>query len=360
MRGDGGRIPVGVLGATGSVGQRFVTLLADHPWFRPAFLAASERSAGRPYREAVAWSQTAPLPSGVGAAEVRTLEEVPSPDRVPLLFSALDASVAGPAETGLAGEGHLVVSNARSHRMDPTVPLLVPEVNPDHLRLLEHQGYPRGGGLITNPNCSTIGLTMALAPLHRRFGLDGVQVVTLQALSGAGLPGPGALSMTDNVVPYIPGEEEKLEREPHKILGRLDAHGVEPADFPVSAQCTRVAVSDGHLACVSVSMERRAKARAVRDAWDAWRGEPQELGLPSAPERPVRYLEAPDAPQPRLHRDLDGGMAVSVGRLRPDPLLDLRFVCLSHNTVRGAAGGALLCGELAASRGLVPGREARR
>lgn len=352
-------IPVGVLGATGAVGQRLLTLLADHPWFRPAFLAASERSAGRPYREAAAWGQSAPVPDNVAEIEVRTVDDVPPAAGLPLVYSALDASVAGPAELALARAGHLVVSNARSHRMDPTVPLLVPEVNPDHLGLLKAQGHD-GGGIVTNPNCSTIGLTMALAPLHDRFGLDAVQVVTLQALSGAGLGGPGALTMADNVVPYIPGEEEKLEREPHKILGRLGDAGVAPAAFPVSAHCTRVPVTDGHLACVSVRLARSASLADVRSAWTEWRGEPQERQLPSAPRAPLRYIEDEAGPQPRLHRELDGGMAVSVGRLRPDSILDVRFVCLSHNTIRGAAGGALLCGELAAARGLVPGAEAPR
>ncbi len=341
------KIPVGVLGATGTVGQRFVTLLADHPWFEIVALTASDRSAGRPYREAAEWVQAAPIPAGIGEMEVL-------PTRPPLeprlVFSALDASAAGPVEAELADRGHLVVSNARSHRMDPDVPLLVPEVNPDHLELL--RGPEGDGGIITNPNCSTIGLVLALRPLVDAFGVDRVHVVTLQAISGAGLPGVPGLRIVDNVVPHIPGEEEKLEAEPGKILGTLSRGGIDPAALTVSAACNRVPVLDGHTECVSVSLGRPASPGEMKEAWADFSGEPQALGLPSAPHPVIHYLEGPNDPQPRLTRDLGGGMAIAVGRLRPCPILDYRFVTISHNTIRGAAGGAILCAELAVARGM--------
>jgi len=345
------RIPVAVLGATGSVGQRFVSLLAEHPWFEVAALAASERSAGKPYAEAVEWMQASPLPAEIAAMPVGA----PTPEGVdgcPLVFSALDAAVAGPAEAELARAGRVVVSNAKSHRMDPDVPLLVPEVNADHLELARRQAGP--GLVLTNPNCSTIGLTLALKPLADAFGVDAVHVVTMQALSGAGLPGVPGLRAVDNVVPFIGGEEEKMESETRKILGRFTGEAIEPATLAVSAACNRVAVIDGHLECVSVKLSRRASADELRSAWTGFAGEPQRLGLPSAPTPPVHWLAGPDAPQPRLHRDLGRGMAVSVGRLRPCPVLDWKFVTLSHNTVRGAAGGALLVAELAVEKGCVP------
>lgn len=342
-------IPVAVLGATGSVGQRFVELLDGHPWFRVAAVSASERSTGRAYREAVHWVQETPLPESVA-----TLDVVPwdTPLETPLVFSALGSDVARPIEAELARRGHLVVSNASSHRMDADVPLLVPEVNPEHLALLERQPYD--GGIITNPNCSTIGLVLALKPLHDAFGVTSVHVVTLQALSGAGLAGVASMAIADNVIPFIAGEEEKLEREPVKILGTLDGDGVRPASVVVSAQCNRVAVTDGHTEAVAVGLARHAEADEVLEAWSSFRGRPQELALPSAPERPIHVLDGAADPQPRLHRNLEGGMAAAVGRLRPDPLLDHRFVTLSHNTIRGAAGGAILAAELAVAEGYLP------
>ena len=346
------RLPVAVLGATGSVGQRFVELLADHPWFELRALTASERSAGKTYREATRWLQTRPMPDAV-ADRVLGETEPAATRGCPLVFSALDSSAADGAEPIFAEAGHMVVSNAKSHRMDPDVPLVVPEVNPDHVELVRHQRWR--GSLLTNPNCSTIGLVLALKPLADAFGIDKVHVVSLQALSGAGVPGVPSLQAVDNVIPYIGGEEDKLETEPAKILGKLEGDAIRHHPVRVSAQTNRVAVIDGHTLCVSVGLGRKADPEELLEVWRSFRGEPQERRLPTAPHRPVHYLEAEDAPQPRLHRDLDGGMAASVGRLRPCPLLDFKFVTLSHNTIRGAAGGALLVAELAAARGLIPG-----
>jgi len=345
-----GRIPVALLGATGSVGQRFVEFLQDHPWFRLAEVCASERSAGRPYREAARWMQASPIPAA--AAELEVQECVP-PLQSRLVFSALDAGVAGPVEEAFAAAGHLVVSNARNHRMNPVVPLLVPEVNPDHLRLLERQ--PWKGGIITNPNCSTIGLMLALKPLHDRFGLRNVRVVTMQAVSGAGIPGVSSMEILDNVIPYIGGEEEKLETEPLKILGRLGDGGITPSNLVIAAQCNRVPVVDGHTECVWITPERTTSVEEILEAWTGFVPEIDGMGLPSAPRPALVVLEGTAVPQPRLHRDLGRGMAASVGRLRASPGGDFAFVTLSHNTIRGAAGGAILCAELAVARGLVPG-----
>jgi len=357
-----GKIPVAVLGATGSVGQRFLTLLADHPWFEVVRLTASDRSAGRPYREAVSWVQAAPKSERIAGMDLLPTEAA-AVAGCPLVFSALDAAVAGPVEAELAAAGHLVVTNAGSHRMDPDVPLVVPEVNPDHLEVAAGQIARGVGAILANPNCSTIGLALALKPLADAFGLERVHVVTMQAVSGAGLPGVASMQILDNVIPWIAGEEEKVESETRKILGRLRAHGESGiggwfVDHPVevSAQCNRVPVVDGHTACVSVGLGRRVAIDEVRAAWEGFAGEPQRLRLPSAPARPIHFLDRPDAPQPRLHRDLEGGMAASVERLRPCPLLGFRFVTLSHNTVRGAAGGALLLAELAVAKGLLTGR----
>jgi len=347
------RIPVAVLGATGSVGQRFVALLADHPWFELAAVTASDRSAGKRYIDAVEWVLETPPPEAAARLTVRPTQ----PDLgLPLVFSALDAAVAGEAETAFAAAGAVVVSNARSHRMDPDVPLVVPEVNPDHVELARRQAFT-GGAILTNPNCSTIGLVLALKPLADAFGLRRVAVTTLQALSGAGLPGVPSMRAVDNVVPFIGGEEDKLEREPLKILGRLGPGGVTPAEVVLSAQCTRVAVLDGHTECVSVETVEPADPAAAVAAWRAFEAEPQRLGLPSAPKPPVLVAEPEDRPQPRLDRGAGGGMAVTVGRVRPCPVLGLKFVALSHNTVRGAAGGSILLAELAVARGLVAGTE---
>lgn len=346
------RIPVGILGATGSVGQRFIRLLHRHPWFRVAAVTASERSEGRPYREAVQWAQDEPIPPDVATLPVLPTEAgLP----VPIVFSALDASVAGPVESAFASGGVMVVTNARNHRMDPDVPLLVPEVNSDHLALLEWQGFPEGGGIIANPNCSTIGLVVPLQALHLAFGVGQVNVVTLQAISGAGIPGVSSMAIFDNVVPFIGGEEDKLENETRKILGKLSGSVIDEAPIAVSAQCTRVPVLDGHLEMVSLELEGGPSPAEVADVLSRYRGEPQDRALPSAPRRAIHVLEAQDHPQPRLHRDLEGGMAVSVGRIRECPLLGIKMALLSHNTVRGAAGGAILCAELAVAQNRIDG-----
>jgi aspartate-semialdehyde dehydrogenase len=348
------RIPVAVLGATGSVGQRFVSLLHRHPWFRIAELTASERSAGKTYAEAASWMQTEPMPAEVASMEVRPTDPDSHALESRLLFSALDANAADQVEAPYARKGHFLVSNARSHRMDSDVPLVVPEVNAEHLDLLTHQRLG-DGAIVTNPNCSTIGLTLVLQPLVQNFGVEAVSVVTLQALSGAGIPGVPSMAVIDNIVPYIGNEEEKIETETRKILGRLDGDGIKPGLFVVSAQCNRVPVTDGHTLCVSVRLDTMTDLEDVRAAFENFTAEPQRLGLPSAPEKPILVLDEIDRPQPRLDRDRDKGMAATVGRLRKCPLLDFKFTTLSHNTLRGAAGGSILLAELCLAKGRIPG-----
>jgi aspartate-semialdehyde dehydrogenase len=347
------KIPVGVLGATGAVGQRFIQLLADHPWFEVAEVAASDRSAGKPYREACTWRLGTPPPARVADMKVTNCE---GPFRSKLLFSGLDSSVAGEVETALSVKGHAVVSNARNHRMDPDVPLLIPEVNPGHLDALAVQRKRTGGGyIVTNPNCSVVGLAMALAPLHRAFGVEGVAVATLQALSGAGYPGVASLDIADNVIPYISGgEEEKIEAEPVRILGTFEAGAFKGAPFTVSATVHRVDVTDGHTLALFVNLRREASPADAREVLAAFQGEPQERKLPFAPVRPIHVLSEADRPQPRLDRDRENGMAVSVGRVREDKLFDLKLEVLVHNTIRGAAGAAILNAELLKARGLLP------
>ena len=344
------RIEVGLLGATGAVGQHFVRLLAGHPWFRLTWLAASERSSGRRYGD-LPWRLPVALADEIAALPVHAPGAGNAPE---LVFSALDASVAGECEAELAARGHWVVSNARSHRMDPCVPLLVPEVNPGHLALVERQEEERGwrGALVTNPNCSTVFLSMALAAL-RPFSPRRVMVTTLQALSGAGYPGVASVDAAANVIPYIEGEEEKLERETQKILGSIDAGGVEPHTVAISAQATRVPVLDGHTEAVSVEFAHPVGREEMRAAFAEFRGEPQALALPNAPAKPIVLHEREDRPQPRIDVEAYGGMAVHVGRLRPCPVLGWKFVLLGHNMVRGAAGGALLNAELLVARGMV-------
>lgn len=340
------KVRVGILGATGSVGQRFIQLLADHPWFEVTALAASERSVGKKYGEAANWLMPTPLPARIAAMEIQ-----PCTPTLPceIVFSALDASVAGEVETQFAQAGYSVHSNARNHRMEPNVPLLIPEVNSEHLELLNHQPFAKGR-IITNGNCSVIGLALALKPLQDAFGLEAVHVVTLQAISGAGYPGVASLDIMDNVIPHIKGEEEKMETEVHKILGRYEKGRVVPTQFKVSAQCNRVPVNDGHVECVSVKLSRPATRGEVVRAWETFRGKPQELDLPLAPAQPLHYFAEDNFPQPKLHRQRDKGMAVCIGRLRECPLFDYKFVILSHNTIRGAAGGAILNAELQHAR----------
>jgi len=349
-----GKLRAGILGATGAVGQKFIELLDGHPWFEVTAVAASGRSAGRTYREAANWLGTGPVPDGVGDLVVRTAE---APLDCDFVFSGLDASVAGEIETAFARAGTPVISNARNHRMDADVPLLVPEINPGHVALIDRQAFGSGGFIVTNPNCSTVGLTIALAPLHRTFGVESVLVTTFQALSGAGYPGVPSLDALGNVVPFIGGEEAKLVAEPRRILGTLGPDGVEDAGIAISPQCNRVPVVDGHLECVSVRFERKpASPDEVAEALRAFDPPEDVAGLPSAPERPIRVLDAPDAPQPRRDVMAGRGMTVSVGRVRPCEVLDTKFVLLVHNTIRGAAGGAILNAELLVRTGRLAAR----
>jgi aspartate-semialdehyde dehydrogenase len=339
------------------VGQRFVALLEGHPWFQLTALAASDRSVGRPYGEVVRWRLSADVPVRAGKMVV-----LPCQPELPceIVFSALDASVAAGIEQSFARAGYAVLSNSRNHRMEPDVPLLIPEVNPEHLDALSEQRSRRGwrGCIVTNPNCSTIGLVLALAPLHRAFGVEKVDAATMQALSGAGYPGIPSMDAADNIIPFIAGEEEKMEIEAGKILGEWRDGAFHPASFALSAHCHRVGTIDGHLAAVSVKLARPATPEQAAEVLAGFRGAPQELELPSAPDRPIRVRTESDRPQTRLDRDEGAGMTAVVGRMRNCPTFDIRFCVLSHNTVRGAAGAAILNAELMASRGLL-GKRAR-
>ena len=346
------KIPVTILGATGTVGQKFVRLLAEHPWFEVVAVAASSASAGRSYEEVVRWREPVPLPAAIGRMMVRECS-APLPGRI--LFSALDAEVAGPIEQAFAKAGAFVVTNARTHRMEQDVPLLIPEVNGDHLALIDCQRESRGwkGSILANPNCSTAALALALAPLHRAFRIERLFVSTLQAVSGAGYPGVPSLDIVGNVIPHIGGEEEKIERETRKILGTLANGAVEPAEFSVSAHTNRVAVVDGHMATVSVGFGRRVRPEEALKVLHEFRGSAQVSKLPSSPTPPIEVDERVDRPQPRLDVDRGGGMAVTVGRVRACPVLDLRLVVLGHNTVRGAAGQGVQIAELLVAEGRV-------
>jgi aspartate-semialdehyde dehydrogenase len=333
------------------VGQQFIALLADHPWFRVEWLGASQRSEGKAFHASAAWR----LPTRLPDAVARRTVEAATPGRAPkLVFSGVDSSVAGEIEAAFAQAGHIIVSNSRNHRMEATVPLLVPEVNADHLALLEAQarcGWK--GRIITNPNCATVVVAMALAPL-RQFGLRTAMVTTLQAISGAGYPGVASWDILANVIPHIGGgEEEKIETETKKILGSLSDGHVELHPVTISATTTRVPVHNGHMGSVSVGLEQRPTPEAIIDAWTSFRGRPQTLELPSAPPQPIVYLREPNRPQPLLDVDRDGGMTVSVGRLRGCPLFDYKFIALGHNTIRGAAGAAILNAELMQREGLL-------
>jgi aspartate-semialdehyde dehydrogenase len=340
------RLPVGILGATGVVGQRFIQMLERHPWFEVAWLAASDRSEGKTYAEAVRWRLKTPIPANVGAMKVSPAVPEGAPK---VIFAALDSSIAAELEPRFAEAGCSVVSNSSALRMQADVPLVIPEVNSGHIKLIDHQAWRKksGGYVVTNPNCSAIGLVLALAPLQQRFGLEAVMAVTMQAVSGAGYPGVASLDILGNVIPYIRNEEEKMEEETLKLLGQLNDTHVIPAAFAMSAQCNRVAVEDGHTESVSVRLKTKAKPEEIIAAWS----EPQELKLPSAPEHPVVYLEAIDRPQPRFDVDLGAGMTTAIGRLRPCGVLNWKFTVLSHNTIRGAAGAAVLNAELLKARG---------
>jgi aspartate-semialdehyde dehydrogenase len=339
------KIPVGILGATGIVGQRFVQMLEHHPWFEVAWLAASDRSEGRLYADAARWKLKTAIPKQVAQMRVAPA----SPEGAPkVIFAALDASIAAEMEPRFAEAGCAVITNSSALRMQKDVPLVIPEVNHDHVRLLECQAWRKksGGFVVTNPNCSAIGLVIALAPLQHAFGLDTVMAVTMQAVSGAGYPGVASLDILGNVIPYISKEEEKMEEETRKLLGTLNGAGIVMGSFGMSAQCNRVAVEDGHTESVSVKLTKKAKPEEIIEVWNAFRSLPQDMKLPSAPEQPVQYMTSSDRPQPRLDVDSGNGMTTTVGRLRPCGVLDWKFTVLSHNTIRGAAGAALLNAEL--------------
>ena len=344
------KLSVGILGATGIVGQRFIQLLEHHPWFEVSWLAASDRSEGRSYAEAARWRLKTAIPDRVARMTVSPATPAGAPK---IVFAALDASIAKDLEPQFAAAGCAVVSNSSALRMQSDVPLVIPEVNADHIRLIETQSWRRasGGFAVTNPNCSAIGLVLALAPLHQRFGLETVMAVTMQAVSGAGYPGVASLDILGNVIPYIAKEEEKMEEETQKLLGTLNGAGIIPAPFAMSAQCNRVAVEDGHTESVSIRLKTKAQSEEIIAAWNDFHAEPQQLHLPSAPAQPVIYLNSVDRPQPRLDVDSGGGMTTSVGRLRKCNVLEWKFTVLSHNTIRGAAGAALLNAELLKAKG---------
>ena len=341
---------VGILGATGMVGQRFIQLLADHPQFEVSAVAASDRSQGKAYGNACTWRLIGEIPASIRSMPVQP----PTPPLdCDLVFSSLPGDIARETEGSFAAAGYPVISNSSAYRMDQDVPLLIPEVNPEHLGLLVQQRkrYTSGGYIVTNPNCSTIMLALALAPLHARFGISAVVATTLQALSGAGYPGVASLDILDNVLPYIGGEEEKIEAETTKILGHFADDRIELAAMAVSAQCHRVNVADGHMAAVRVKFSRAVDLAELREALASFSSLPQELGLHSAPARPIVIRDEVDRPQPRLDRDAGEGMTITVGRVMPDAVLDYRFVVLSHNTIRGAAGAAILNAELLVAQG---------
>jgi len=346
------KIKVGVLGATGAVGQKFVQLLENHPWFELTEVAASERSVGKTYGEAARWFQNTPLPERIRHLSVKACQ--PQLD-CQIVFSGLDAAVAGEVETEFAAAGYAVFSNARNHRLDDDVPLVIPELNADHLHLIDLQRKKSGGSgfIVTNSNCSTMFLAMVLGPLHQAFGVEKVFVATMQAISGAGYPGVASLDILGNVIPFINGEEEKIEIETRKILGALAGGRVQLAGFVISAQTNRVPVEDGHIECVSVKFRKQASVAAIKERLQNFRGLPQELKLPSAPPQPIIVMEEPDRPQPRRDVMAANGMATFVGRIRPCPLLDFRFVILGHNTIRGAAGASILNAELLVAQGRI-------
>jgi len=347
------KLPVGILGATGMVGQRYIQLLENHPFFEVAWLAASDRSSGKPYGEAAKWRLDTPLPTRIAKMMVSPAEPEGAPK---IIFASVDAAIAREMEPKFAAAGCAVLSNSSAFRMAPNVPLVIPEVNADHLHLIEEQQSRKesGGYMVTNPNCSTIGLVLALKPIEERFGIEQIFVTTMQAVSGAGYPGVASMDILDNVVPYIGSEEEKMEAETLKLLGSLKGQTVTPLDAKVTAHCNRVPVVDGHTECVSIKLGNKLGRPTTREdvlaAWAEFRPL-AGMDLPFAPEQPVEWVEHNDRPQPRLDRNRGKGMTVTVGRLRPCSLLDWKFVLLSHNTVRGAAGATILNAELLASLG---------
>jgi aspartate-semialdehyde dehydrogenase len=345
------KISVGILGATGMVGQRFIQLLENHPWFEVAWVAASERSAGLTYREAAKWKMRTDIPERIAKMKVSPAEPTGAPK---IIFAALDSEIAKEVEPAFANAGCAVISNSSAFRMHPNVPLVIPEVNADHIRLIETQTWRRasGGFMVTNSNCSIMGVTIVLAPLLENFGLESVFAVTMQAISGAGYPGVASLDILGNVIPFIKNEEEKMQEEAHKLLGRVKSKTVQPASFGMSAHCNRVAVEDGHTASISVKFRKKnITPDKIREAWREFRAPAKIAKLPSCPKQAIFYDDRPDRPQPRLDLDRGNGMTSSVGRLRPCNLFDWKFTVLSHNTIRGAAGAAIFNAELLKSEG---------
>jgi aspartate-semialdehyde dehydrogenase len=343
------RQKIGILGATGMVGQRFIQLLERHPWFEVAWLAASDKSSGKRYGDAVKWKLDTAIPANI--AEMRVSPAMPA-GAPKIIFAALDSDIARELEPQFAAAGCAVISNSSAFRMQEDVPLVIPEVNASHLPLLENQSWRRqsGGYIVTNPNCSAIGLVLALKPLEERFGIESIFVSTMQAVSGAGYPGVASLDILGNVVPYIKNEEEKMQEETQKLLGTLKGNCIEMLDARVSAHCNRVPVEDGHTESVSIKLRKPATREQILAAWNEFKPLAGQ-DLPTAPAQPVEFVAADDRPQPRLDRMRGNGMASTVGRLRPCPLLDWKFTVLSHNTIRGAAGAALLNAELLVSLG---------
>ena len=343
------RYPIGILGATGMVGQRYIQLLENHPWFEVQWLAASDRSSGKPYGEAAKWRLDTLLPDRIAKMTVAEADPRGAPK---IVFASVDAAIAREMEPRFAEAGCALLSNSSAFRMTPNVPLVIPEVNAGHLQMIEEQPTRRqsGGYMVTNPNCSTIGLVLALKPIEERFGIEQIFVSTMQAVSGAGYPGVASMDILGNVVPYIGSEEEKMEAETLKLLGKLEGHGVTPLAARITAHCNRVAVEDGHTECISIKLAKPATHEQILAAWAEFRPL-AGMSLPTAPDRPVQFTPQNDRPQPRLDRNRGNGMVVTVGRLRPCSLLDWKFVALSHNTVRGAAGATILNAELLASLG---------
>lgn len=339
------KIKVGILGATGAVGQRIIQLLENHPWFEVVSLCASEKSAGKLYKDATTWRISSKIPDYAANLKIELCK--PKLD-AEIIFSGLDSSVAGDIEDQFADNGYIVISNSKNHRMDSDVPLVIPEVNPDHLSLIEIQKKRRSsrGFIVTNPNCTTAGLAITLKPLHDTFRVKSVLVTSLQAVSGAGYPGVPSLDAIDNVIPFIKGEEDKVETEPLKLLGKVSGGIIVPADIKISASCNRVPVRDGHTECVELSFIKKPNVDETIQTLEKFKGAPQKLSLPSAPKKPIIYIAEEDRPQPILDRDTGHGMSIVVGRVRKSNVMDLKLILHVHNTIRGAAGAAILNGEL--------------
>lgn len=348
------KLPIGILGATGMVGQRYIQLLENHPWFQVTWLAASDRSSGKPYGEAAKWRLDTPMPERIARMTVSPAEPEGAPSgSIPrVIFASIDAAFAREMEPKFAAAGHAVLSNSSAFRMAPNVPLVLPEVNAEHLHLIEEQSWRKdsGGYIVTNSNCTVMGPVLALKPLADRFGIEQIFATSMQAVSGAGYPGVPSMDILDNVVPYIASEEEKMEEELLKLLGTLEGHTVRPLAARMSASCNRVPVVDGHTVNVSVKLSKPATREEILAAWSEFRPLAGR-NLPSAPAQPVEFAPEPDRPQPRLDRNRGNGMTATVGRLRPCGVLDWKFTVLTHNTIRGAAGATILNAELLKSLG---------